>query len=76
MHVEGGFDIMHDVEGVGCVIFRLESGVYIEVEKVLLVPEMRKNFLLVSALEVDKYVVLRYNRNVIIYLIGESLDSP
>ena len=43
--------------------------------KVLLVPELRKNLLSMSTLEVDVYAILHYIGHVIIYPMGESLDA-
>jgi hypothetical protein len=75
MHVDSGVNTTHAVEGVGWVRFQLESGGYLEVARVLLVPELRTNLLSVSALEDDGYAVLFCNGRVVIYLLGESPDA-
>ena len=49
---------MHVVEGVGKVIFQLESGGSLEVVGVMHVPEIKVNLLSVSALEDEGYEVM------------------
>ena len=53
MLTEDGYADTHAVEGVGRVLFQLESGSYLEIGGVLFIPELRRNLLSVSALEDD-----------------------
>jgi hypothetical protein len=62
------------VEGVGRVRFYLDSGGSLEVEDVLYVLDMRRNFLSVSALEDKGYVVLFQNKHVFMHSEGASPD--
>ena len=57
MLIGDGYVDTHAVEGVGRVLFQLESSIYLKIGSVLFVPEMRRNLLLVSALEDEEYAV-------------------
>jgi hypothetical protein len=58
LHVKNGARTMHAVKGVGCVRFQLESGVSLEVDEVMYVPELKVNLLSISALEDMGYAVM------------------
>jgi hypothetical protein len=59
-YVGVGTDPQLAVKGVGSVRFQLESGGFLEVARVLYVPEMMVNLLSVSSLEVDRFGVAFY----------------
>jgi hypothetical protein len=56
--------------GVGNVTFKLEFGEILELDRVLFVPRLSVNFLLVSALEDVGYCVLFKREHVFIYREG------
>jgi hypothetical protein len=62
------------VKGVGSVRFQLESGGFLEVFRVLYVPEMMVNLLSVSPLEVDGFGVVFYCGRVFLYPEGATPD--
>ena len=72
---EDGYAGTHAVEGVGKVIFQLESGGYLEVGDVLFVPELKRNLVSVSALEDDGYAVLHVSGHVYIYPVSGGLGA-
>jgi hypothetical protein len=67
MHVDSGVDTMHAVKGVGTVDFQLESGGSLKVAEVSHVPELRVNFLSVSALADKGYAVMFEDGHVLIW---------
>ena len=75
MLIEDGYDDTHATEGVGRVLFQLDSGGYLEISGVLYVLELRRNLLSVSALEDDRYVVLHVQGQFIIYPVSEGVDA-
>jgi hypothetical protein len=74
-HVKSGVHTMHAVKGVGCVRFQLESGVSLEVDEVMYVPELRVNLLSVSALEDMGYTVMFVDGQVLLCAEGVALDA-
>jgi hypothetical protein len=65
-HVKNGAQTRHAVKGVGCVRFQLESGVSLEVDEVMHVPEMKVNLLSMSALEDMGYAIMLADGQVLI----------
>jgi hypothetical protein len=65
-HVKNGACTRHVVKGVGCVKFQLESGVSLEVDEVMYVPEMKVKFLSILALEDMGYDVMFIDGHVLI----------
>jgi len=65
-----GSSTIHVVKGVGCMIFQLELGGFVELDEVLFVPELLVNFLIVSTLEVDGCGVVFFHRHWFLYLEG------
>jgi hypothetical protein len=53
--VELGDDKCYQIEGVGSISFRLESGTRFHVDEVLYVPWLRKNLLSIATLEDKGY---------------------
>jgi hypothetical protein len=74
-HVNNGARTRHVVKRVGCVRFQLESGVCLEVDEVMYVPELKVNFLSISALEDMGYEVMFANGHVLIRAEGAALDA-
>jgi hypothetical protein len=74
-HVGCGTSTMHVVKGVGCVIFQLELGGFLEVAEVLLVPELLVNLLSVSSLEDEGCGVVLYRGKVFLYPKGDNIDT-
>jgi hypothetical protein len=58
LHVDLDTHLKCSVEGIGTVRFQLELEVFLEVENMLYVLDLRKNLILVSALEDKGYIVL------------------
>jgi hypothetical protein len=54
------------VKGVGCVRFQQESGVSLEVDEVMYVPELKVNFLFISSLEDMGYAMMLEDGQVLI----------
>ena len=75
LHVWSGAHTMHAVKGVGCVRFQLESGVSLEVDGVMYVPELRVNLLSVSALADMGYTVMFMDGQVLLCAEGAALDA-
>jgi hypothetical protein len=75
LHVELGTLAKCGVEGVGTVRFQLESGGFLEVEDVLYVPELKKNFLSVSVLEDMGFSITFQRGKVLICLEGDIPDT-
>jgi hypothetical protein len=57
-HVKNGARTRHVVKGIGCVRFQLESGVFLEVDEMMYVPELKVNLLSISPLEDMRYEVI------------------
>jgi hypothetical protein len=74
-HVKNGACTMHAVKGVVCVRFQLESGVSLEVDEVMYVPELKVNLLSISALEDMGYDVMFADGHVLIQTEGAALDA-
>jgi hypothetical protein len=74
-HVKNGARTRHAVKGVGCVRFQLESGVSLEVDEVMYVPELKVNLLSISALEDMGYDVMFVDGHVLIRAEGAALDA-
>jgi hypothetical protein len=74
-YVKSGARTKHAVKGVGCVKFQLESGVSLEVDEVMYVPDLRVNLHYVSALEDMGYVVMFADGQVLIRSEGAALDA-
>jgi hypothetical protein len=72
LHVELGTNTKCGVKGVGIVRLYLELGGSLEVEYVLYSPELKMNFLLVSALEDKGFSFLFQNKQVIIHSKGSD----
>jgi hypothetical protein len=75
LHVQSGVHTMHAVKGVGCVKFQLESGVSLEVDGVMYVPELRVNLLFVSTLADMGYTVMFVDGQVLLCAEGAALDA-
>jgi hypothetical protein len=74
-HVKNGARTRHAVKGVGCVRFQLESGVSLEVDEVMYVPELKVNLLSISTLEDMGYEVMFADGHVLIRAEGAALDA-
>jgi hypothetical protein len=74
-HVKNGACTRHAVKGVGCVRFQLESGVSLEVDEVMYVPELKVNLLSISTLEDMGYEVMFIDGHVLIRAEGAALDA-
>jgi hypothetical protein len=74
-HVKNGARTRHAVKGVGCVRFQLESGVSLEVDEVMYVPELKVNLLSISALEHMGYDLMFDDGHVLIRAEGAALDA-
>jgi len=66
---------MHVMKGVGCVRFQLELGGFLALTRMLFVPGLIANVLLVSTLEDVGYVVLFQDGHLLLYLGGATLDA-
>jgi hypothetical protein len=71
IHVELGTHAKYGAKGVGTVKFQLDSRGSLEVENFLYVPNIRRNFLLVSTLEDKGYISLFHNGQV--FMISEGI---
>jgi hypothetical protein len=74
-HAKSEAHTKHALKGVGCVRFQLESGMSLEVDEVMYVPELSVNFLSVSALEDKGYAVMFEDGQVLIRAEGAALDA-
>jgi hypothetical protein len=66
---------IHAVKGVGCVIYQLELGGFLELAKVLFAPKILVNLLSVSSLEVDGCGFLFFHGLVFLYPKGATPDK-
>jgi hypothetical protein len=74
-YVGCGASTRHAVKGVGCVRFQLESGGFLELVEVLLVPELPVYLLSMSTLEVDGCEVVFFRGLVFVYLEGATPNT-
>jgi hypothetical protein len=75
LHVQSGVHAIHAVKGFGCVRFQLESGVSLEVDGVMYVPELKFNFLYVTNLADMEYTMLFVDGKVLLCGEGATLDA-
>jgi hypothetical protein len=65
-HMKNGVHTRHAIKGVGYVRVQLESGVSLEVDEVMYVPELKVNLLSISILEDMGYEVMFVDGQVLI----------
>jgi hypothetical protein len=74
-HVETGDDKCYNIEGVGSISFRLESGARLHVDEVLYVPGLKKNLLSVATLEDKGYWVILKDMKELLWAKGIHLST-
>jgi hypothetical protein len=74
-HVKSGARTRHVVKGIGCVKFQLDSGVSLEVDEVMYVPELRVNLFSVSALVDIGYTMMFVDGHVLLCAEGAAFDA-
>jgi hypothetical protein len=73
--VELGDDKCYNIEGLGSISFRLESGARLHIDEVLYVPRLKKNLLSVATLEDKGYWVIFKDRKALLWDKGSHLST-
>jgi hypothetical protein len=74
-YVELGDEKCYNIEGVGSISFRLESGARLHVYEVLHVPGLKKNLLSVATLEDKGYWVMFKDMKALLWAKGRHLST-
>jgi hypothetical protein len=73
--VELGDEKCYKIEGVASISFRLESRARLHIDKVLYVPGLKKNILLVATIEDKGFWVIFKDRKVLLWAKGSHLST-